>query len=186
MKKVLLAFVFALPFLFVSPIHGQSSESLKTIMANLWVKKYKKLKNDLEEKATYAKGLKNVKEADLEELESAYNQTSKKLETWLDDVVASIGTNQKEALVLISEGKISQELKNELLEIFTFYSNEFVTRYEDITGDRGRSLLTHSKLMEDGQPCGTMTEVEKEKVDKEFLLAFFKKPLTPSNWKSLN
>lgn len=186
MKKILLAFVFALPFLFVMPIHGQSSESLKTIMANSWVKKYKKLKNDLEEKASYAKGLQNVKDSDLKDLKTAYDITSKRLEKWLDDVVVSIGTNQKEALVLIADGKIDQDLKEELLSIFSYYSSEFVTRYEDITGDQGKTLLPHSKLMEDGSPCGNVAEVEKEKIDKNFLIAYFKKPLVPSDWKSLN
>ncbi len=186
MKKLLLAFVFTLPLIFGISAFGQSSETIKTILSNSWVKKYKKLKNDLEDKATYAKGLKNVKESDLKELERAYNKTSQKLEKWLDDVVYTIGNNPKESIELMSEGKINQQLKEELLAVFTYYSSEFLTCYEEITGDQGRNLFTHSRLMEDGQPSGTVTEADKQKIEKDELQSSFKKPLVPSEWNSLN
>jgi Skp family chaperone for outer membrane proteins len=183
MKKLLPVFVLLLPLVFGLTAFGQNSESIKTIMANSWVKK---LKNDLEEKATYAKGLKKVKESDLKNLESAYNQTSEKLESWLDDMVTTLGTNQKEAIDLLADGKINQELKDKLLAVFSFYSSEFLTCYEEITGDEGQNLFNHARLMEDGQPCGTHPDVEKEKIDKDFLLSSFKKPLVPSGWDALN
>ena len=183
MKQKLLIIAFALPLILINPLFAQSKDALKTIMTNQWVKKYKKLKTDLEDKAGFVKTLENVSEADQQLIKASYQQTSKMLDHWLDHLVASIEKNNDVAMAKLAEGSMDEELKAELLEIFSFYSNDFTTKYEEVTGIETKTVVTHARLMEDGSMEPTV--VPTGKVERDFLISNVKKPLQPANWNAL-
>lgn len=185
MKKIVLVLVVLFSINQTNPTFAQSSDLLKTVLSNSWVKKYKKLKSDLEEKAYVAKSMENISESDLKSIEKSYKKTSKMLEAWVDHLVADLEKNNHQIIYKMSEGSISEDLKKELLDIFTFYANDFSTLYEEATGLKSRTIFTHSALLEDGQQALDI-EAGKLKVEKNFLLANVKKPLSPTDWKTLN
>jgi len=183
MKKYLFVLAFALPLFISVPSTGQSKEALKSIMANSWVKKYKKLKTDLEEKAYFIKNMENISESDLLVMEKSYKKTSKLLDKWLVDFAGSVDGN-KENVTLLSEGSISNDLKEELFAIYTMYSNEFSTRFEEITGMQSKSVITHEQLMKD-ELSGPIENTSFEKIDRSFFMANIVPPLKPSAWNKI-
>jgi len=183
MKKYFFVLAFALPLFIAVPSTGQSKEALKSIMANSWVKKYKKLKTDLEEKAYFVKNMENISESDLKAMEKSYKKTTKLLDKWLVDFATSLD-EKKENVTLLSEGSISYELKEELFDIFAMYSNEFSTQYEDITGLQAKSVITHEQLMKD-ELTEPNSATSFEKIDKSFLMANVIPTLKPSAWNKL-
>ena len=184
MKKIILACAFALPIFLMNPGFCQSNDASKTILSNSWVKKYKKLKSDLEEKAAVVKNMENLSEADLKSIEKSYKKTSKMLEEWLDHLIIALETGNKETINQLSEGSIDPVLKEELLVIYTIYANEFSTRYEEITGLEGKTVLSHNRLMADGNSESSDLNLV-NKFDRSFLIATVKDPLTPSDWKAI-
>lgn len=184
MKRKLLVILFALPILLMSPVFAQSQETVQTIMTNNWVKKYKKLKTDLENKAVHVKDMDNISKADRTNIEKSYEETSRRLELWLDNLITQIDLNNQVVLNHLASGGMEPELKSELLGIFTFYSNNFATQYEDITGEGVQAIMSNSKLMEDGEQNSNI-KVPVGKVEKEFLIANVKMPLSPTAWDAL-
>ena len=183
MKNILLIFVFAFALFVAVPSTGQSKDALKSILSNSWVKKYKKLKTDLEEKAYFIKNMENISETDLIAMEKSYKKTSKLLDKWLVDFATSLD-EKKENVTLLSEGSISYELKEELFDIFTMYSNDFTTRFEDITGLQSKFVITHEQLMQDDLTApNTLTSFEK--IDRSFLMANVVPTLKPSAWNKI-
>jgi len=183
MKNIVLVFVFAIPLLFAMPSTGQSKEALKSIMANSWVKKYKKLKTDLEDKAYFIKNMENISESDLKSMEKNYQITTKMLDTWLLDFANSVEL-KKENISYLSEGTINPELKQELLDIFTYYTDNFTTQYEDITGQKSKMIISHQQLMEEGEIISS-NSTNFEKVDRPFLMANLVEPLKSTAWNKI-
>jgi hypothetical protein len=183
MKKYIYVIALALTLFIAVPSTGQSKETLKSIMANSWVKKYKKLKTDLEEKAYFVKNMENISESDLKTMEQSYKKTSKLLDKWLVDFAASMD-EKKENIVLLSEGSINNDLKEELFEIFTIYSNDFTTKYEDITGLPSKSVLSHEQLRKD-ELTESNGPVSFDKINKSFLMANVVPSLKPSAWNKI-
>jgi hypothetical protein len=151
-------------------------------MTNQWVGKYKKLKTDLENKAIHVKNMPNVSEDDLKAIQQSYSQTSKMLDAWLDLFIASLSTNPNACLEQLSQGDIPQDLKVELQKIFTFYANDFSTRFEDITGSTANAI----EGPRDIQPQAVEVRFGSHPpIDKNTLLARFKTPLSPADWNTL-
>lgn len=155
-------------------------------MTNHWVKKYKKLKSDLEDKAGYVKTSETISEADKKNIKKSYLETSKRLEIWLDHLVSTIEHKDGQALQQLSEGNIDQELKAELLDIFAFYSNEFQLLFEEVTGQEAKMVVTHTRLMSEvDQEKSVHWNGSNDKIQREFLISNVKKPLQPAAWNSL-
>jgi hypothetical protein len=186
MKRIILIVVFALPLFLGNPSTGQSKEALKSILANSWVKKYKKLKKDLEEKASFVKNMKNISESDLKIMETSYSKTSERLDAWLLHFAESIENDEK-TITYLNEGSISPELKTELVGIFTYYANEYSTKFEDLTGIQTKTLITHQVLNgeEKSEDNSKIEMPTNGKIDKNYLLANVIKPLKPSAWNSI-
>lgn len=184
MKTKLLVVLFALPILLMSPVLAQSQDAVKAIMTNHWVKKYKKLKSDLENKAVHVKDMDNISEAERANIEKSYGQTSQRLEQWLDNLINQVDNNNQVVLAHLAEGSMEPELKTQLLDIFSFYANDFASHYEEVTGEGVKAIMSNNKLLEDGQQNFNI-KVPAGKVEKDFLIAYVKKPLSPMAWSAL-
>jgi|GEM_PF-3262735 len=186
MKRKILLAALALPLILLNPITGQSKNTDEVVMTNHWVKKFKKLKSDLEDKAGYVKTSENISEADKKIIKKSYLETSKRLEMWLDHLVTTIETKDGQALQQLSEGNIDQELKEELLEIFSYYSNDFQLHFEEITGQEAKMVVSHTRLMSECEaPNAQQLNNRNDNIQRDFLISNVKKPLQPAAWNSL-
>lgn len=187
MKNNLLLSALAIALILVNPIFGQSKETAQVILNNHWVKKYKKLKNDLEDKAGFVKTAENISSSEKENIKEAYQITSKMLDSWLDHLLTKIEKKDGPFLQELSQGQMDPELKEELLEIFAFYSSEFQVLYEEVTGQNTKMVLSHSKLMSDNESSGDQFSwnATAENILKEYLISNVKQPLRPADWNAL-
>jgi hypothetical protein len=186
MTRKLLILAFALPIFFLNPAGAQSKdkEVVRVIMQNQWITKYKKLKTDLENKAAYVKNLEKISDRDLGAIKGSYVETSRMLDAWLDHFVNSIHQNKASSFENLSHGEISQELKDELQTIFTFYANDFSTMYEDITGEEPK-VVTNLGESETENSDSDLRISQDANIEMELLIAKVKTPLTPMAWNSI-
>lgn len=184
MNTKLLVVLFALFVLLMTPVFAQSQDAVKAIMTNHWVKKYKKLKSDLENKAVHVKDMDNISESERANIEKSYMHTSQRLEQWLDNLINEVDNNNQGVLAHLAEGTMEPQLKNELLDIFSFYANDFASHYEEVTGKGVKAIMPNHKLMEDGEQ-NPRIKVPSGKVEKDVLIAYVKKPLSPTAWSAL-
>jgi len=105
------------------------------------------------------------------------------LDTWLLDFANSVEL-KKENISYLSEGTINPELKQELLDIFTYYTDNFTTQYEDITGQKSKMIISHQQLMEEGEIISS-NSTNFEKVDRPFLMANLVEPLKSTAWNKI-
>ncbi len=147
--------------------------------------KYKKLKTDLENKAAYVKNMEKISEKDLKEMKSSFNATNIMLDEWLGHFVSSLseGKNIEE----LSSGNIAPDLKSELEEIFTFYANDFSTRFEDLTGQESRFVIgSPVNADQSSKRLSAEINVSESGIDRELLTSKVKKILVPNDWNSIN
>lgn len=181
----LLLLLFWIPLFSAHPATSQTAkdkEVIRAILTNQWITKYKKLKSDLENKAAYVKNMESVSESDMKSLEKSYAETTLRLDAWLEHLVNLVAENNATCLENLSHGDLPEVLRDELQDVFTFYSNDFSTRYEEVTGlESGVAIDTPKKLAADinwdfpGE--GT--------VARDLLMARVKQPLSPSSWNSI-
>jgi len=185
MKQKLLIILFALPLFVLNPAHSQSKEIVKTVMTNQWITKYKKLKTDLENKAAFIKNNENVSEKDLILIRKSYTETSILLDAWVNHLVQSLEENKSGNLEQLANGDIAADLKEELQVLFTFYANDFSTKYEDITGQKS-SFVVGAPTDQSGTESTASTETSQTTtIDKDVLMARIKQPLMPTDWNSI-
>jgi len=185
MKHKLLILLFALPLIVLNPALSQSKEVVKTIMTNQWVTKYKKLKTDLENKAAFIKNMENLSSKDLATIKKSYVETTFMLDSWLNHLVTSIQEDKTKNLEQLANGNITDDLKEELQEIFTFYANDFSTKYEDVTGIKNSAVIGSPIMGQENTEISTEVYSSSSEVDMDMLLAKVKKPLSPSDWNSI-
>jgi len=184
MKQKLLIILFALPLFVLNPAHSQSKEIVKTVMTNQWITKYKKLKTDLENKAAFIKNMENISEKDLVLIKNSYSETSFLLDTWVNHLVQSLEENKSGNLEQLANGDIAPDLKAELQKLFTFYANDFSTKYEDVTGQKS-NFVVGAPTEQPVTGATNSTETPSTTIDKDVLMARIKQPLTPSDWNSI-
>jgi hypothetical protein len=185
MKQKLLIILFALPLFVLNPAHSQSKEIVKTVMTNQWITKYKKLKTDLENKAAFIKNMENISEKDLVLIKNSYSETSFLLDTWVNHLVQSLEENKSGNLEQLANGDIAPDLKAELQELFTFYANDFSTKYEDITGQKSNFVVGAPTDQAVTETTSSTENSPSTTIDKDVLMARIKQPLTPSDWNSI-
>ncbi len=188
-KKMLKKFTpFFFAFLLVSTLpvigKGQSKENIKTVLGNQWISKYKVLKVDLENKAASVKDRNDISETELASIQKSYNLTSGMLQNWLDELVFTLEKSEPAKMEYFSRGELCPELEIRLKEIITYYSNEFNTKFEEITGQDSHFVIGMPEKKETNSsiPPSNITW----KFDVEDITASIKKPLAPANWNSLN
>lgn len=184
MKKILLSFLFVFSLLFCSSAVAQNQDEVKLITANVWVKKYKALKQDIENKAVRVKDMEGLTESERIEMERSYLITTRMLEQWLDDLIEEVGENNAEVISHLANGSMEPGLKQELLDIFSYYANNFTDHYEQITGENVHAIMSNSRLMADGE-LNPHIRIPSGKVQKNVLIAHVKKPLSPTAWNAL-
>lgn len=185
MKQKILIILFALPLFLLNPALSQSKEVLQTILTNQWVMKYKKLKTDLENKAAYVKNMDKISERDLTKMKKSYNATNVLLDDWIEHLAVSIQNGSD--LEQLAHGGISEDLKKELEIIFSFYANDFSTKFEELTGQEASFVIGAPGNDNEADPAnGTGLQPTEKNIDREFLTAKVKKMLVPSDWNSIN
>lgn len=185
MKQKLLIILFALPLFVLNPARSQSKEIVKTVMTNQWITKYKKLKTDLENKAAFIKNMENISEKDLVLIKKSYAETSYLLDAWVNHLVKSLEENKSGNLEQMANGDIAPDLKAELQELFTFYANDFSTKYEDITGQKSSFVVGAPTEQNDDETTSATETAQVTPIDKDILVARIKQPLSPSDWNSI-
>ena len=165
-----------------SSAFAQSRETMKVLMGNEWIGRYKKLKNDLENKVARAKDMENLSEKEISDIRDSYVRTSLMLENWLMRVVESVEISNQYEIQFLSRGGLSPELQESFRGIVTSYANDFTSGFEEITGIR-ENLVLKLPNNEVSQP-GNGTAVE-WKIQREDLMACIM-PLLPNDWNSIN
>lgn len=185
MRHKLLILLFWFPLLAAHPATSQTAkdkEVIRAILTNQWITKYKKLKSDLENKAAHVKNMKGVSESDLNSIEKSYAETTLRLDAWLEHLINLVAENNSTCLIDLSHGDMPEILKTELQEVFTFYSNDFSTRYEDVTGEESGVAIDTPKKQSENINWSFTSEGS---LDREFLMARLKEPLSPTSWSSI-
>jgi SPX domain protein involved in polyphosphate accumulation len=185
MRHKLLILLFWFPLFAAHPATSQTAkdkEVIRAILTNQWITKYKKLKSDLENKAAQVKNMEGISESDMKALEKSYAETTLRLDAWLEHLVNLVAENNATCLADLSHGDMPEVLRSELQEVFTFYSNDFSTRYEEVTGlDSGVAIDTPKNQADD-----INWEFPGEgSVARDLLMARVKQPLSPSSWSSI-
>lgn len=165
-----------------SKAFAQSRETMKVLMGNEWIGRYKKLKYDLENKVARAKDMENLSEKNIADIRDNYVRTSLMLENWLMRVVESVELNSQYQIQYLSKGDLSPELQESFRGIVTSYANDFTSDYEEITGIR-ENLVLKLPNHEVSQP-GNDTALE-WKIQRDDLMACIM-PLLPNDWNSIN
>lgn len=181
MLKYFILSALALLILGGNPGFANSKETMKVLMGNEWIGRYKKLKTDLENKVARAKDLENLSEKDIADIRDSYVRTSLMLENWLLRVVESIEINNQYQLNYLSKGDLSPELQASFRDIVTAYANDFTSGYEEITGIRDNLVLNLPSSGADNKPMAMVDW----NVQHEELLACIT-PLLPGDWNSIN
>jgi hypothetical protein len=186
MLKKFTPFFFTFLLISTLPVIGkcQSKENIKTVLGNQWISKYKVLKVDLENKAASVKDRNDISETDLASIQKSYNLTSGMLQVWLDDLVVILEKSEPAKMEYFTKGELCPELEIRLREIITYYSNEFNTKFEEITGQESHFVIGMPEKKETNSsiPPSNITW----KFEVEDITASIKKPLAPANWNSLN
>jgi hypothetical protein len=154
---------------------------MKMFMNNEWILKYKKLKNDLENKAATIKDMEELSEKNIAELKESYGRTSLMLESWLLEVVTALETAQPEQMSNLSKGNLNPELEAGFNELLTAYANDFSTQYEEVTGLTDNFVLSMNAERAETTNASPSTI----KFEKNELLAGVKQ-LLPNDWNSVN
>ena len=186
MLKKFTPFFFTFLLISTRPVIGkcQSKENIKTVLGNQWISKYKVLKVDLENKAASVKDRNDISETDLASIQKSYNITSGMLQVWLDDLVVILEKSEPAKMEYFSRGELCPELEVRLKEIITYYSNEFNTKFEEVTGLDSHFVIGIPEKKETNSNIPPSNIIWK--FDVEDITASIKKPLTPANWNSLN
>jgi len=182
MLRVIAFSIFSFFLMAESRAFAQSRETMKVLMGNEWIGRYKKLKYDLENKVARAKDMENLSEKNIADIRDNYVRTSLMLENWLMRVVESVELNNQYQIQYLSKGDLSPELQESFRGIVTTYANDFTSDYEEITGIRENFVLRlpNNKVSQSGND----TAVE-WKIQREDLMACIM-PLLPNDWNSIN
>ena len=184
MKKHFRILIFALPFLLASPAFSQSKELVRAIMTNPWVAKYKKLKRDLENKVAYLKNMDGLPEDKLNAMKKSYTQTQMRLDLWINHLTETVAGGNSDSRERLAQGDLDDNLKEELRDIFSFYSNDFIFRFEETTGQNPAYVFDTESSEKNGNSLNAQ-ELLTEKTDKEALMSRIKNSLEPLSWAAI-
>jgi hypothetical protein len=161
----------------------KTGDNVKALMASKWIGKYKQLKKDIENKAATVKDMDQITDEDYDALRKSYSETSRRLEGWLLNLEATLEKGDASDVVFFSNGLLNPVLENELREICTFYSNEFSTLYEEVTGIKSRSIFSLNDGNDGNRTIPPTNIVWKFEHDE---LVSGLQPLRPLDWNSVN
>lgn len=181
MLKYIATGLFAIILLSSFPAVCQSGDNGKVLYGNEWIRKYKRLKSDLENKVAKVKEMEDLSERDIEDIRDSYNRTSLLLENWLLQVVSVLETAEPAKMESFSKGSVNPELQASFGELLTAYSNDFTTLYEEKTGFSDNLVMS---MESNGEVRESMTTIT-WKFEREELMVKIQ-PLLPSDWNSIN
>jgi len=181
MLKYIALGIFAIILLAANPAQSQSADNGKVLYGNEWIRKYKRLKSDLENKVAKVKDMEDLSERDIEDIHDSYNRTSLLLENWLLQVVSALESAEPAKMESFSKGIVNPELQTSFGELLTAYSNDFTTLYEEKTGYRDNLVISLENNEDYKKNMTTITW----KFEREEFMAKIQ-PLLPSDWNSIN
>jgi hypothetical protein len=180
-NNYIVLFLFLICFSFSA--FAESTDKVKVLMTSKWISKYKKLKKDIENKASTVKDMDQIDDSDYNALRNSYSETSKKLEVWLLHLENTLEKGEPSDMEFFASGVLNPALEKELQEIGTFYANDFSTLYEEITGIKSRCFINLSE--DNAGSNGVLPTNIVWKFEHEELSASLQ-PLRPLDWNSLN
>ncbi len=172
-------------FILVSGVSAteKTGDNVKALMTSKWIGKYKQLKKDIENKAATVKDMDQISDEDYDALRKSYSATSRRLEGWLLNLETTLEKGDASDVDYFSKGLLNPVLENELREICTYYSNDFSTLYEEVTGIKSRSILN---LNDDNEGARSVppTNIVWKFEHQELVSGL--QPLRPLDWNSVN
>jgi len=164
--------------------HGANAQSKDEIVTQLlqnnWVKKYRRIKTDMENKASNLKD--SHSEEEIARLKDDYNRTSTLMEKWIESLTNELRNEVTLQNMLNSTTFIPENLKEELEVLYGFYEDNFNTTYEQLTGVNQNNLVVNFSInsKESAQQFSKYTSMGLNQLN-------FKKDLTkhlePNSWK---
>jgi hypothetical protein len=182
MHKICYAFFLVVFLTAASGLSAGTNDSVKALMTNKWIAKYKQLKKDIENKAATVKDMEDISENDYNLLRDSYDETSLRLEIWLQNLEATLEKGDAADADYFVNGRLSPSLEKELREIATFYANDFSTLYEEVTGIKTRSIINlndDEEIVNSGQPASISWKFMHEELSASL------QPLRPLDWNSV-
>ncbi len=171
---------------FASSTHGASAQSKDEIVTQLlqndWVKKYRRIKIDMENKAG------NIKDARSEEeiarLKDDYVRTRSLMEKWVEGLTEELRKDNTLSNMLASPAYLPENLKEELENLYAYYEDNFNTTYEQIIGINQRNLVVNFSVntSDTSEQFTKYTAMNLNQFDLKKDLA---KMLEPNSWKSI-
>jgi hypothetical protein len=162
-------------------VNCQSKDNIRLLMGNEWISKYKKLKNDLENKVAMVKDMEDLTEKNVADIRDSYNRTSLLLEDWLLQVVNTMESADQSKIETFTKGNLNPELQEAFRGLLTAYADDFTTQYEEITGRSDNFVVSLQSESEGKEIPGNIAW----KFERDEMLAGIK-PLLPNDWNSIN
>jgi len=152
-----------------------------TIISSEIVKQYRKIKNDLEDKAKTAKDLPKANRKDVEDLQASYNLVQKTSSEFLKSLSAEIenANNTGRQLQLADFDKAHL---TEVYSLYNRYQEEFLVKYENLVGETTRPVMSTAKL---DTKVGANTSDTKLTVTNDEMKSYVDKDLAVENWSDL-
>jgi|GEM_PF-1520723 len=171
---------------FTSSTHGANAQTKNEVVSQLlqndWVKKYRRIKLDMENKAGNLKDAKN--EEEIARLKDDYIRTRSLMEKWVENLAEELRKESTLSNMLASPAFIPENLKEELESLYAFYEDNFNTTYEQISGVNQKNLvvnLTSNPVNSDVKnPKYTSMAFGQFDLKKDL-----EKILEPNSWKSI-
>lgn len=132
--KLLLALLCGLPAL----AWAQAPADANLIQKADVLRTYRRVKLDMEEKARNVKGMRGVKEADVEAFEAQYSKLRKDFNQFVQGFGAEVRHANGAPLNLC---ELSRGQLYDFMKLYHAYEEQFLVRYEEIIGTRERPLI---------------------------------------------
>ena len=152
-----------------------------TIINSEIVKQYRKIKNDLEDKAKTAKDLPKANHKDVEDLQASYKLVQKTSSDFLKSLSAEIenANNSGRQLQLADFDKAHL---TQVYSLYNRYQEEFLIKYENLVGQTDRPIMNTARL---DSKVGTNNSDSKLTVTNDEMKLYVDKDLAVENWSDL-
>ena len=183
-RKMLKFFTISSLIIFLTSglaVNCQSKDNVRLLLGNEWIGKYKKLKNDLENKVALVKDMEDLSEQDISDIRDSYARTSLLLENWLLQVVNTMESADQSKIETFSKGDLDADLQEGFRNLLTAYADDFTSQYEEKTGRSDNFVINLESNNELKEIPGNITW----KFEREEVLAGIR-PLLPNDWNSIN
>lgn len=171
---------------FASTTQGAKAQSKDEVVTQLlqndWVKKFRRIKTDMESKAGNLKDAKN--EEELARLKDDYMRTRSMMEKWVESLSEELRKENTLSNMLQTPNYLPENLKEELETLYAFYEDNFNTTYEQIVGVNQKNPVVNFAISSsDDQKM--FSSYSSSNFDSMNLKKDLAKVLEPNTWKAI-